>query len=79
MKLSRTIAAVLFASVAGLSFAAEAPAPVTGATPTTQAPAKAPVKKAVHHKHHAKKKVGKKAVKKAETTKKAEGVAPAAR
>ncbi|HET8731358.1 MAG TPA: hypothetical protein VFM34_09645 [Moraxellaceae bacterium] len=78
MKLSRTLAAVLFASVAGLSFAAEAPAPVTGATPTAQAPAKAPAKKAVHHKHHGKKKAGKKAMKKAES-KKVEGATPAAK
>lgn len=70
MKLTQTLAAALIASVAGISFAAEAPAPAAPAT-TAEAPAKVDAKKPVHRKHH------KKAAKKQEAAKKTEAAAPA--
>ncbi len=50
MKLTQTLAAVVLASVTGLSFAAEAAAPATPAPAAKEA-----AKPAKHHKHHAKK------------------------
>lgn len=52
MKLTQTLAAVVLASVTGLTFAAETSAP---AAPAPAAATKDAAKPAKHHKHHAKK------------------------